>query len=464
MTDLSDLFAAQAAQTATRRLTFGLRARLDALDRLRRTILARQADIIGALDADFGKPEVEVRLTEILPVLQEISHTRRHLRRWMRPRRAAPTLLMAGASARIVPQARGTALIIAPWNFPFQLALGPLVSALAAGCSAILKPSELTPATSALIAQIVAECFAPDLVAVVTGGVEEATALLALPFDHIFFTGSPAVGRIVMAAAAKTLASVTLELGGKSPVVVGEDADIGRAATWIAWGRFMNAGQTCVAPDHVFVHASRALALEAALCERIAAMYGPDPASSSSLARIVDARNLDRLTGLTDAATQAGARIAAGGGVQAAHRRIAPTVLTGTTPDMAISREEIFGPVLPLIPYDDLSDVLARINAAPHPLALYLFGGTDLAEQVTRATISGSVGVNLTVMPFIHANLPFGGVGMSGMGAAHGFAGFAAFSHMRPVLRNRFLPMALLFPPYTGRVRKLAAWVQRLVQ
>ena len=464
MTDLSDLFAAQAAQTANRRQSFDRTARLAALDRLRRSIIARQPQIIAALDADFGKPEVEVRLTEILPVLQEISHTRRHLRRWMRPRRVAPTLLMAGSSARIVPQARGTALIIAPWNFPFQLALGPLVSALAAGCSVILKPSELTPATTEIIARIVAECFAPDLVAVVTGGVEEATALLALPFDHIFFTGSPAVGKIVMAAAAKTLASVTLELGGKSPVVVGADADIARAARWIAWGRFMNAGQTCVAPDHVFVHASVAPALAAALCDRIAAMYGADPAASPALARIVDVRNMERVTGLVESATEAGAETVAGGAVQAGDRRIAPTVLTGTTADMAISREEIFGPVLPLIPYDDLSQVLDRINAAPHPLALYVFGGADLADRVTRATISGSVGINLTVLPFIHANLPFGGVGMSGMGAAHGYAGFAAFSHMRPVLRNRFLPMALLFPPYTGRVRRLARLVQRLVQ
>ena len=464
MSDVSALFAAQAAQTAARRLTFDRAARLAALDRLRRTILARERDIIAALFADLGKPEVEVRLTEIMPVLQEIGHARRHLRRWMRPRWVAPTLLMAGTSARVVPQARGTALIIAPWNFPFQLALGPLVSALAAGCSAILKPSELTPATTEIIAQIVAECFAPDFVAVVTGGVEEATALLALPFDHIFFTGSPAVGRVVMAAAAKTLASVTLELGGKSPVVVGADADVAKAARWIAWGRFMNAGQTCVAPDHVFVHASVAPALEAALRDRITAMYGPDPVASPALARIVDARNLDRVTGLVASATAAGAKVASGGAVLAAERKVDPTVLTGTTADMDISREEIFGPVLPLIPFDDLSLVLDRINAAPHPLALYVFGGAELADRVTRSTISGSVGVNLTVLPFIHANLPFGGVGMSGMGSAHGYAGFAAFSHMRPVLRNRFLPMALLFPPYSGRVTRLARWVQRLVQ
>lgn len=460
---VTTLFEAQRAQVGARRLSFGHAPRLAALESLRRAILARQGDIIAALAADFGKPEVEVRLTEILPVLQEISHTRRHLRHWMRVRRVRPTLLMTGTSARIIPQARGVALIIAPWNFPFQLALGPLVSALAAGCSAIIKPSELTPATSALIAQIVADTFDPDLVSVVEGGVDVATQLLALPFDHIFFTGSPAVGRIVMAAAAKTLASVTLELGGKSPVIVGPDADVAKAAKWIAWGRFMNAGQTCVAPDHVFVHASKAPALEAALQNRIAAMYGADPAASPALARVVDVRNRDRMAGLVRDALGTGARVVTGGAV-AGDRTWPPTVLADTTPGMAISHEEIFGPVLPLIPYEDLDGVLDRINGDPHPLALYVFGGPALADRVIGATTSGSVGVNLTIMPFIHANLPFGGVGMSGMGAAHGAAGFAAFSHMRPVLRNRFLAMPLLFPPYTARVRRLARWAQRLVQ
>ncbi|MCF7700966.1 aldehyde dehydrogenase family protein [Loktanella sp. M215] len=460
---IEDVFAAQQARVAQRRVTQGLAARRAALDDLRRAILARQDDIVAALAADFGKHEVEVRLTEILPVLQEISHSRRHLRRWMRPRRVMPRLLMIGTSARVVPQARGVAMIIAPWNFPFQLAMGPLVSALAAGCAAIVKPSEMTPATSALVAEIVAQTFAPDLVSVVQGGADVATALLALPFDHIFFTGSPAVGRIVMAAAAQTLASVTLELGGKSPVIVGPDADVGRAAKWIAWGRFMNAGQTCVAPDHVFVHDSKRDALVRALQDRITAMYGSDPVASPALARIVDQRNLDRLTGLLQDAQSAGATLLGGGTGQAAAGKLAPVLVTGTTAEMTISGTEIFGPILPLIPYDDLDQVLARINAAPHPLALYVFGGPVLADRVMRTTTSGSVGVNLTVMPFIHAGLPFGGVGTSGMGAAHGHAGFKAFSHMRPVLRNRFLVMPLLFPPYTDRVRRLATWVQRLV-
>ena len=462
--DIAALFAVQHAGIAARRYSFDIRMRQKALSDLRHAVLNRQDDIIAALASDFGKHPVEVRLTEILPVLQEISHTRRHLRRWMKARRVRPSLLMIGTSARIQPQARGAALIIAPWNFPFQLAMGPLVSALAAGCSAIIKPSELTPATSALIAQIVTDTFPPDLVAVAEGGVETSTQLLALPFDHIFFTGSPAVGKIVMAAAAKTLASVTLELGGKSPVIVGPDANIAQAARWIAWGRFINAGQTCVAPDHVFVHASQRAALTQALRARIAAMYGSDPAKSPALARIVDARNMARIRGLVTSAHEGGAEVLVGGHADMAARIMTPTLLDQTTPEMAVSKDEIFGPVLPIIPYDNLDRVLDRINAAPHPLALYVFGGQALAGEVVQATTSGSVGINLTVMPFIHANLPFGGVGTSGMGAAHGHAGFAAFSHMRPVLRNRFLAMPLLFPPYSGRVQKLAKLVQRLVQ
>lgn len=462
--DIPALFAGHKTQVAARRTSFDRAARLEALMALRQMVLTRQDDIAAAIAADFGKHPTEVQLTEIIPVLQEISHARRNLRRWMRHRWVPPSLIMLGTSARIVPQPKGAALIIAPWNFPLMLALGPLASALAAGCSAIIKPSELTPATSALLAEMIAATFPDDLVSVVQGGPAAAARLLELPFDHIFFTGSPAVGRIVMAAAAKTLASVTLELGGKSPVIVGPDADVAKAAKWIAWGRFMNGGQTCVAPDHVFVHASKAEALTAALRARIAAMYGDDPVRSPALARVVDGRNFSRLAALAEDARTAGASVLARGQADEAARIMTPTLLTGTHAGMAISTEEIFGPLLPLIPYAALDDVLARINAAPHPLALYIFGSAALARRVTQATTSGSVGVNLTVMPFIHANLPFGGVGTSGIGAAHGWAGFAAFSHLRPVLHNRFLPMSLLFPPYTGGVKRLVALLQWLVR
>ena len=461
--DLTALFDAQKTAHLRGRADFGLAARRAALEALRAAILRYQPQIVAALAADFAKPEAEVILSEILPVLQEIAHARRHLRRWMRQRRVWPSLAMLGTAGRIRPEPRGVCLIIAPWNYPFMLALGPLVSALAAGNVAIVKPSELAPATSTLLKSLITEVFAPEQVAVAEGGVAVATALLELPFDHIFFTGSPEVGRVVMAAAAKTLASVTLELGGKSPVIVGPGADIARAARHIAWGKFANTGQTCVAPDHVFVHRSVAEALTVALRQQITRFYGADPAQSRDFGRIISDRHFARLNGLLQAATGAGAKVLAGGQVDAAQRYIAPTLIAETREDMAISQEELFGPILPLIVFDDQSKVIARINANPKPLALYIFDKSQkFADEIIAQTASGAVGVNLVVMHFLHPNLPFGGIGNSGQGAAHGRAGFAAFSHDKPILTNRFSALPLLFPPYTGRVRRLIGWLARL--
>ena len=420
-----------------------------------------EAAIVTALKADLGRPEAETILTDYLPVLQEITHARRHLRRWMRPRRVWPTLATFGASGRVEPQPRGTCLIIAPWNFPFQLALGPLVSCLAAGNAAILKPSELTPATSALVARIVTETFPPGLVAVVEGDKTVAEALLALPFDHIFFTGSPAVGRIVMAAAAKTLASVTLELGGKSPVIVGPDADLKQAADWITFGKFVNAGQTCIAPDHLYVHASVKDAFIAALRARIARAYGSG-AASPHLTRIVSPSHAARLSALIADAVEKGARLPLASGLDG--QSIGPHLIENTTPDMRLSQEEIFGPILPVLPYTDTDAVIAAINAQDKPLALYIFDGDrSRVEEITRRTTSGTVGINLTLLHYTHLNLPFGGVNTSGIGAAHGQAGFRAFSHERAVLRNRFLMLPLLFPPYGPRVMRLIGLVKRVL-
>lgn len=446
-------FARQQAGTDARRIGFGLAERRAALSRLAKAITAHQSALIDAMASDFGKPEAEVILTEILPVLQEIRHSRRHLRRWMRPARVAPTLATFGTTARIVPQARGTCLIVAPWNYPFNLCLGPLVSCIAAGNSAILKPSELTPATSGLIGELVAEAFPPELVTVIQGGVEVSQQLLALPFDHIFFTGSPEVGKLVMTAAARHLTSVTLELGGKSPTIIGPDADIEQAASWTAFGKFANAGQTCIAPDHVFVHDSIKDAFLAALRQRIVTAYGTD-ARSPHLARIVNDRHAGRLAALIEDATSKGARILAGG--TRAGTSLAPTVIEAITPEMRIDHEEIFGPVLPVIPYGDLQTVIDRINARPKPLALYIFD-RDRArvDRVLAATTSGGVGVNLTMLHYSHPGLPFGGVNNSGIGAAHGHAGFRAFSHERAVLRNRFSVLPLLFAPYTRQKQRL---------
>lgn len=459
--DIRTTFDTMRAGNATRRVSFGLAERRAALDALASVIRANEAALVEALKTDLGRPEAETILIDYLTVLQDIRHARRHLRAWMRPRRVAPTLATLGATGRILPQPRGTCLIIAPWNLPFCLALAPLVSCLAAGNAAILKPSELAPATGALIARMIAQTFPPDLVTVINGGQEVSEALLALPFDHIFFTGSPAVGKIVMAAAAKNLTSVTLELGGKSPVIVGPDADIEQAARWIAFGKFLNAGQVCIAPDHLFVHESVRDRFLAALRTRIARAYG-SAAESPNLARIVNDRHARRLSGLIADALEKGARPLLDNGAEA--RAMGPLLLEAITPEMRLDQEEIFGPVLPILPFDDLAPVIDRINARDKPLALYIFDRDPARiDRIVTETTSGGVGINLTVVHYTQTNLPFGGVNGSGIGATHGEYGFRAFSHERAVLRNRFLAMPLIFPPYGRRTMRLIGLVKRVL-
>ena len=460
-TSPAQMFTVMKAGNTARRLSFGLAERCAALDRLAEVVRRNERAIVAALRADLGRPEAEAILMDYLNTLQEIRHARRHLRAWTRPRRVWPTLATFGSSARIAPQPRGTCLIIAPWNLPFHLALGPLASCLAAGNAAILKPSELTPASSALLARMVSEAFPPDLVAVVEGDKAVAEDLLALPFDHIFFTGSPAVGKIVMAAAAKTLASVTLELGGKSPVIVGPDANLKQAADWITFGKFLNAGQNCISPDHLYVHASVREAFVTTLRARIARAYG-DGNASPHLSRIVTPTHAARLSALIADAMDQGATTTLATAQDG--QSIGPQLIEGTTPDMRLSREEIFGPILPILTYDDLDTVIAEINARDKPLSLYIFD-RDRAriDEITRRTTSGAVGANLTLVQYSHLNLPFGGVNTSGIGAAHGHAGFRAFSHERAVLRNRFMLLPLLFPPYTPRVMRLIGLIKRVL-
>ncbi len=458
---IGPLFQAMRAGNDARRLSFGLAQRRAALARLADAIRRNEAALIAALEADLGRPAAETVLMEYLTTLQDIRHNRRHLGRWMRPRRVWPGLATLGAQGRIVPQPRGTCLIIAPWNLPFHLALGPLISCLAAGNAAILKPSELAPATSALLARMLAETFPPDLVAVVEGDKTVAEALLALPFDHIFFTGSPGVGRIVMAAAARTLASVTLELGGKSPVIVGPDANLDQAADWITFGKFLNAGQVCISPDHLYVHASVKDAFLARLKARITRAYG-QAAASPHLARLVTPAHAARLQALLKDAMAKGARPILANGQDGL--AMGPHLIEGQTPDMVLAREEIFGPILPILAYDDLGPVIAAINAGDKPMALYIFDRDEARiRRITEATTSGAVGVNLTLVQFTHPNLPFGGVNSSGIGAAHGEHGFRAFSHDRAVIRNRFLLLPLLFPPYGPRVQRLLSLVKRVL-
>jgi aldehyde dehydrogenase (NAD+) len=458
---IATIFHAQKAAMPARRRNFGLRERRACLDRLAEAVRARESAIVAALRQDLGRPEAETILIDYLTVLQDIRHARRHLRRWMKPRRVAPTLATFGAFGRIVPQPRGVCLIIAPWNLPFCLTMAPLVSCLAAGNSAILKPSEMTPATSALIARLVAETFPPDLVAVVEGGKEVAERLLALPFDHIFFTGSPAVGKIVMAAAARHLTSVTLELGGKSPVIVGPDADIDRAADWISFGKFLNAGQVCIAPDHLFVHSSVKDRFLTALRARISRAYGSGT-RSPNLSRIVNDHHAARLAGLIGDALDKGARPILDQGAEG--RDMGPLLIEAITPEMRIDQEEIFGPILPVIAFDDLGQVIDRINARDKPLALYVFDRDPARiDRIVTETTSGGVGINLTVVHYSQTNLPFGGVNSSGIGAAHGVHGFRAFSHERAVLRNRFMVMPLVFPPYGPRTMRLIGLIKRIL-
>jgi aldehyde dehydrogenase (NAD+) len=463
---LNRVFRAQKAHALSlRESTAG--QRIARLERLRAAVEARADEVCAACHADFQKPEPEARLAELLPVYSEISHAVRDLRHWMKPRKVKNTTAMLGTRAEIRFEPKGTALIIAPWNYPFQLAIGPLVSAIAAGNTAIIKPSEMTPHVSALVAKLVRDTFPEEEVAVFEGGVETSTALLDLPFDHIFFTGSPAVGRIVMAAAARHLASVTLELGGKSPVVVDSSADIKTTARNIAWGKLTNGGQTCIAPDHLYVHESVVQPLLEEIGKAIRKSYGKNEEAirnSPDYCRIVNEHHFERVRRLFDDAVRKGATVAFGGDHDASQNFFAPTVLTEVPASARIMEEEIFGPLLPIIPFNDLDDVIGRINAQPKPLALYVFGkNRERIETIVRRTSAGGMCINHNLLHYGHENLPFGGVNNSGIGKSHGVFSFEAFSNQKPVLTNRFSAMHLLYPPYTARVKRLINWaVKRL--
>ncbi len=458
------VFAAQRARALDlRRSSAG--GRIARLRRLLATVDAHRPEIAGALAADLRKPLAEVDLTEIIPITAEIRHAIRHLRHWMRPRRVRPTLAMLGTSSRILYEPRGVTLIIVPWNYPFNLAFGPLCSAVAAGNTAIIKPSELTPACSRVTRQIVEEAFDEADAAVFEGDASVAIALQERPFDHVFFTGSPAVGRQVMAAAAKHLTSITLELGGKSPTIVDASADLRKAARNIMWSKFANNGQTCIAPDYVLVQRQvrdRFVAESIAAIER---SYGRTPAeqrSTPDYCRIVTARHYDRIELLRDEALATGAAIAYGGARDAGERFIGPTLLVDVPAASRIMTEEIFGPILPILTFDDMGEAIAIVNGKPKPLALYVYSRDRATiDRVLAETTAGDTCVNHGLIQFLHLNLPFGGVNNSGIGKSHGMHGFRAFSHERSVLRDRFSVIHWLYPPYTDRVRALIALTRR---
>lgn len=413
------------------------RQRRQKLKRLQEALLAHRQEIRDALYADFRKHPSEVDLTEIFPVTSEIKHAIRHLAKWIRPHRVKTPLSLVGTSSHIRYEPKGLALIIAPWNFPINLTFGPLVSAVAAGNCVVIKPSEHTPHASAVTKSIIESVFDESEVAVIEGGVETSTALLALPFNHIFFTGAPAIGKVVMEAAAKHLASVTLELGGKSPTIVDETASIDVAARRIAWAKFTNNGQICIAPDYLFVHESKKDELLQKLGENIEASYGRDARRSDAYARIVNHRHYQRVAGYIEDAKHRGATVAYGGGTEGSEDYIEPTLLTDVDPSSAVMTEEIFGPVLPIFSYKSLDEPIAAINAKEKPLALYIYSkNRHNIERIIENTRAGGTCINHSAVHFFQHNLPFGGSNNSGIGKGHGFFGFEAFSNARGIFKQ----------------------------
>ena len=429
-----------------------LQWRLEQLDRLDAALSANSDAVLDALAKDLGKPDVEAYF-EVVAVRQEISLCRRQLRRWIAPKKVSVPLSQRPGRAEVIAEPLGCVLIIGPWNYPFHLAIQPLVSALAAGNTAILKPSEHAPATAQLISSLIREAFPPEIVQVVQGDGSTAQALLAERFDHIFFTGGERIGKLVMAAAAQHLTPVTLELGGKSPAVVLSDADLEVTSRRLVWGKCLNAGQTCIAPDYLLVESSARASLIQALGDRITACFGEEPLHSSDLASIVNETQYARLSALLEQARERG-QILLGGTCDPERRRIAPTVIQVNDREDPLMQEELFGPLLPILEVDGLEQAIEWINQRPKPLALYLFSSSQPnQETVLNTTSSGGVCFNDVVMQVGVPELPFGGVGASGMGAYHGKAGFDTFSHQRSVLRRPFaLDLPFRYPPYAGRL------------
>ena len=426
------------------------------LEAMRRFLECEEEAILEALARDLGKPRFEAFTGELGMVRGEIGEALDSLRRWTAPEPVPLPLVHQPGSARIEREPLGVVLIIGPWNYPLQLVLAPLVSALAAGNAAVLKPSEHAPASSALLTAKLGRYLDTDAVQVVEGGVESARVLLEQRFDHIFFTGGGRVGRLVLEAAARHLTPVTLELGGKSPAIVDASANIEVAAQRVAWGRFYNAGQTCVAPDYVLVERAVASELRAALERSLDRFYGAHPAVSPDYARIVNRQHLRRLQAML-----VGMSVVRGGGVDEEGLFFEPTIVWDPPLDSALMQEEIFGPILPVIPVDDLEQALAIVDERPDPLSLYLFSGDRrVRERVRLATRSGALVHNDVVLHLTVAGLPFGGVGASGMGRAHGRAGFETFTQQRSVMNHAtWFDPPVRYPPYTAGKLSLSRWL-----
>ena len=434
---------------------------------LRHWVIKNRTLIQDAAYADLRKPAMETDVTEIFHVLNEIKVALKSLDRWASDTPVPAPLYLPGTRSWIVYEPMGVCLVISPWNYPFSLAIGPLTSALAAGNSIVLKPSEMTPAVSSLIKKMCDEIFDPAIVAVCEGGIAVSQALLSLPFDHIFFTGSPTVGKIVMKAAAENLSSITLELGGKSPAVVTNSARLNDAAERIAVGKFLNNGQTCIAPDYVMVHRSIAGQFLEKLIQKTKSLYASkdDFENSHDYGRIINESNYTRLEKLVADAINRGAKVEWQGKNNKAARFMHPVILSQVTSGSLILEEEIFGPVLPVITYETIEEVVTTINSKPKPLALYVFtNSNEEYNAILKRTSSGTVCINECGVQFLHHELPFGGVNTSGIGKAHGYSGFLAFSNEKPVLkqRNGLTAVKAFYPPFTPATKKVMDWFLKL--
>ena len=474
--DLRTLFEQQhkASRTHVEVTEFVRRERLLRLEKL---IHEHGVELAAAVQADFGVRSPQLtEMADLMVLRTMLTHTLRNLKKWMRAQRVWTPMHLLPASGRIERQPLGVVGIISPWNYPLQLALGPAIAAMAAGNRVMLKPSELTPHTSAQLAHVVGQFFAPEEFCVVQGDVQVASQFSGLPFDHLVFTGSTAVGRKVAIAAAQHLPPTTLELGGKSPCIISNDADIAQAALRIAHGKLLNAGQTCIAPDYLLIPRGQEQAFEQAYAKAVAQLF-PTIAGNPDYAAIINAKQLSRLRALAQQAEAQGARVqwlqedapvatppTNASKSDSAARQLPPALVWNVHSDMDIMQEEIFGPLLPVISYESLDDVIHAINAGPRPLALYWFGNDDkLRDSVLRRTVSGGVTVNDTLMHVAHDNLPFGGVGPSGWGAYHGEHGFLRFSHQKSVfLQAKWSPASWLYPPYGAKFERVMALIKRL--
>ena len=436
------------------------RERIRKLKAFEKTILSFRVDLQEAMKKDFHKPAAEVDLTEIYPVLSEIRFAIKHLKDWMRPKKVPHPIPMIGSSSWVRYEPKGMSLIIAPWNYPMQLLFAPLVSAIAAGNVVMLKPSEFTSNTVEVMKQIIADCFEEHEIAIVEGGVEVSKALLAKKFHHIFFTGAPEIGKIVMAAASKHLCSVTLELGGKSPTIIDETANIKTIVSRIAWAKYVNAGQVCIAPDYVLIHESKKAEFIQHLSAQIQKQYGKDPIDSPDYLRIINQKHFLRLKGYLENAVLGGAKVIYGGTMDETQNYIEPTIVTDMSVDSDVLKHEIFGPILPILSYRNKEEVVDFVNNKEKPLALYIYSSNKKnINYFIENTTAGATCINMSSVHVGNPNLPFGGVNNSGIGKSRGHYGFIEFTNERAMFKQR-LPSAieLMTPPYTAFKQKLIDW------